>query len=187
MLDNGECYEYLNSGGNGVDGDISTFVDFSSCATCEASLTQTYFLLFNCDTEVINQRTNLPTGSYSLSGGDRVTNTGGSVTYTIQGTTTDQGISSTAIVDTGLTGCPPLCNSVSIFVSTTSAEDAYCTQVTPRTVYHNGDTFANATVVYGTSSDCSTAQAGNRWYSDGSFTWFWNGTTKTLIANPTCP
>ncbi len=82
---------------------------------------------------------------------------------------------------------PGLCNSVSILVSTVSAEDAYCNQVTNRTVYHNGSTWANATVVYGTSSDCSTPQAGNRWYSDGVNTWFWNGTTKTLISNPTCP
>ena len=187
LLHNGECYEYLNAGGVGVDGDISTFVTHNDCATCEASLTQTYWLLYNCETEVINQRTNLPTGSYAgLQSGDRVTNTGGSVTYTLQGTTTDQGVSSTAIVDTGEIGCPPLCNSDQIYVSTVSAFDAHCTQTVLRTVYHNGDTFANSTIIYGASSDCSTAQAGERWYSDGFFTWYWNGVSKTLIANPPC-
>lgn len=88
---------------------------------------------------------------------------------------------------TTTTSTTALCNSVSILVSTVSAEDAYCNQVTNRTVYHNGSTWADATIVYGTSSDCSTPQAGDRWYSDGSNTWYWNGTTKTLISNPTCP
>ncbi len=158
------------------------------CSTCQASLTQTYFLLYNCETEVINQRTDLPTSSYpGLAGGDRVTNTGGTVTYTIQGTTTNNAISSTAIVDTGLTGCPPLCNSVAIFATAVSAEQAYCNETVTRTVYHNGATWADATTVYGTSSNCSTAQAGERWYSDGVNTWYWNGTTKTLISNPSCP
>ena len=38
--------------------------------------------------------------------------------------------------------------------STVSAEDAYCTQTVLRTVYHNGSTWADATVIYGASSDC---------------------------------
>ena len=80
-----------------------------------------------------------------------------------------------------------MCNSRDIYVSTVSAEDAYCNQTVLRTVYHNGSTWADATVIYGTSSDCSTPQAGNRWYSDGIQTWFWNGTTRTSISNPSCP
>ena len=89
---------------------------------------------------------------------------------------------------TTTTTAPPLCNSDALYVSTVSAEEAYCNQVSLRNVYHNGTTFDNATIVYGTSSNCSTPQSGNVWYSDGSSkTWYWNGSSKSLVANPTCP
>ena len=190
LEDNNDCYEYYNEGGIGVDGDISTFVQYADCATCQAALTQTYYLLYNCETQQIVQRTDLPTDAAEYAGlsqGDQVTNSGGNTTYTIQGTTTDNTISATSIVITGEIGCPTLCNSRDIYVSTVSAEDAYCTQTVLRTVYHNGSTWADATVIYGASSDCSTVQAGNRWYSDGIQTWFWNGSTRTSIPNPPCP
>ena len=185
---NNECYEWFDNGGVGADGDISTFAQYVDCSTCQAALTQTYYLLYNCQTEQIVQRTDLPTSSYpGLSGGDQVTNSGGNTTYTIQGETTDNAISATSIVITGEIGCPGLCNSVDIFASAVSAEQVYCNETVTKTVYHNGATWADATIVYGASSDCSTAQAGERWYSDGVNTWYWNGSTKTLISNPPCP
>ncbi len=111
----------------------------------------------------------------------------GSTFYRVQGTAAGNITSVGTVTDTGETGCPALCNSTQLYVSTVSAEDAYCAQTTLRTVYHNEATWADATVVYGTSSDCSTPQAGNRWYSDGVNTWSWNGVAKTLISNPSCP
>ena len=34
LRDNSECFNYNNQGGNGVDGDITTFDQFGSCANC---------------------------------------------------------------------------------------------------------------------------------------------------------
>ena len=41
LLDNNECYEWLNTGGTGVDGDISTFTQFGDCFACENRPTPT--------------------------------------------------------------------------------------------------------------------------------------------------
>ena len=102
-------------------------------------------------------------------------------------TTTQAPVTTTTTQAPVTTTTTLLCNSVDIFATAVSAEQAYCNETVTKTVYHNGATWADATTVYGTSSDCSTAQAGDRWYSDGVNTWYWNGTTKTLISNPSCP
>lgn len=80
----------------------------------------------------------------------------------------------------------PLCTQQALFVSLVSAEDAYCTQVTEKIVRHNGNTIANATVIF-TDDTCDTLAPANRWYSDGVNVWYWNGLSLQLISNPSCP
>jgi len=170
-------------------GDVTQFVNCVDCFT-----PPTYYKLRLCTDGVPGADnlyyTSTTVGNPTYQGGDRVFNTGGTSTYIIAGETTETAGKAQITLD-GATptdsNCPPVCNSTQIYVSTVSAEDAYCTQTVLRTVYHNGSTWADATVIYGTSSDCSTPQAGNRWYSDGIQTWFWNGITRTSIANPSCP
>ena len=182
--DGSEClYSYSVGSSAGAiplnGGDVTQFTNCTDCFTPPE-----YYRLLRCDDDA-EFRSGQTTTEITLQANDRVQ--AGSTFYRVQGTTDANTTSVGTVTDTGAIGCPALCNSRDIYVSTVSAEDAYCNQTVLRTVYHNGSTWADATVIYGTSSDCSTPQAGNRWYSDGIQTWFWNGTTRTSITNPSCP
>jgi len=155
--------------------------------SCEGGLTEWREDTYTC----VQATTTTTTTTTTQAPGTTTTTQAPGTTTTTQApgttTTTQAPVTTTTTQAPVTTTTTLLCNSVDIFATAVSAEQAYCNETVTKTVYHNGATWADATTVYGTSSDCSTAQAGDRWYSDGVNTWYWNGTTKTLISNPSCP
>jgi hypothetical protein len=80
----------------------------------------------------------------------------------------------------------PLCTLEPLFVSLLNEEDAYCTQTVEKLVRHNGNTIANATQIF-TDDTCDTLAPANRWYSNGSNVWYWNGASLIILPTPQCP
>tara|TARA_R110000868_G_scaffold89062_3_gene248065 strand:+ start:629 stop:967 length:339 start_codon:yes stop_codon:yes gene_type:complete len=83
---------------------------------------------------------------------------------------------------------PPSCNLNSIYASITFDVNELCNG-TPRNVYLDTSDLDTATISYGLLSDCSTVQAGTRYYAKpgASNYYIWNGSAMTGPFALNCP
>jgi hypothetical protein len=172
-----ECL-YLTATGSSAGAIELTSPDvtiFNNCEDC--FVLPEYYKLTVCNNGVSGPDnlyyTNTVVDSPTYLGGTLVTNTGGNTYYKIAGTTTEtSGKVAVTLSETLPEGnnCPGAnCFANLIGVSTvdpsTSEQATFdLCEAAAKTVYLNTDDLSTATVSFGTDSDCSTPQAGTRYY-----------------------